>query len=69
MIQIDLEMPKNCVECKLFHFYLDLDSVIHYICKYRNMEMFEDLENKRNDFCPLIEVKKAESEVISNDNN
>lgn len=51
----DMEMPKNCAECRLFHFYFDLDSVIHYICKYRNMEMCGNLKNKRNDFCPLIE--------------
>lgn len=55
----DMEMPKNCVECKLFHFYFDLDSVIHYICKYRNMEMCGDLKNKRNDFCPLIEISNT----------
>lgn len=54
----DMEMPKNCAECKLFHFYLDTNSVIHYVCKYRNMEMCGDLKNKRNDSCPLIEANK-----------
>lgn len=56
----DMEMPKSCTDCKLFHFYFDSDSVIHYICKYENMEICGDLKNKRNDFCPLIEENKAE---------
>ena len=59
----DMEMPKNCAECKLFHFYIDLNSVTHFICKYGNIEMCGDLKNKRNYFCPLIEADKAESEV------
>ena len=54
-----LEMPKCCKECPLFHFYFDIEGVMHFICKYRNMEMCGDLENKRNDFCPLIEVNKG----------
>ena len=53
----DMKMPKNCAECKLFHFYFDVDGVIHYVCKCRSVEMFSDL-NKRNDLCPLIEVDK-----------
>jgi hypothetical protein len=57
----DMEMPKNCAECKLFHFYL-ANGVIHCICKCGNMEMCGDLENKRNDFCPLIEVDKESEE-------
>ena len=62
----DMEMPKNCAECPLFHFYLDTNGTIHYICKYGNMEMCGDLKNKRNDFCPLIEANKEphESEDI-----
>jgi hypothetical protein len=54
----DMEMPKNCAECKLFHFYLDTNGVIHFICKCGNIEMCGDLKNKRNDFCPLIETDK-----------
>lgn len=53
----DMKMPKCCKECPLFHFYFGLNGVmIHYICKYRNMELCGDITNKRNDFCPLIEV-------------
>lgn len=52
----DMEIPKNCAECKLFHFYFDLSGVIHYICKCGNIEMFGDLKNKRNNICPLIEI-------------
>ena len=52
----DMDMPNNCIECKLFHFYFDLDSVAHYICKCGNIEMCGDLKNKRNDSCPLIEI-------------
>lgn len=55
----DMVMPKNCAECKLFHFYLDvINGTIHFICKYGNIEMCGDFEKKRNDFCPLIEVDK-----------
>lgn len=60
-----MEMPKNCVECKLFHFYLDyLDSVIHYVCKYGNIELYGNFKNKRNDCCPLalIETDKESEE-------
>ena len=53
----DMKIPKNCAECRLCRFYFDLDGVVHYICNCRNMEMCGDLENKRNDFCPLEEVK------------
>jgi len=56
----DMEMPKNCVECKLFHFYLDQGCLIRYICKCGNIEMCGDLKNKRNDICPLVTI---ESEV------
>ena len=58
----DMEMPKNCAECKLFYFYFDVDGVIHCVCKCRSMEIFSDL-NKRNDFCPLIEVDKESEDV------
>lgn len=58
-----MKMPESCKECPLFHFSLDLDGVIHCICKYRNMEMCGDLKNKRNDFCPLIEVDKESEET------
>ena len=55
----DMEMPKCCEVCSLFHFYFGLNGVtIHNICKYGNIEMYGDLKNKRNDFCPLIEVDK-----------
>jgi hypothetical protein len=58
----DLKMPKNCEVCPLYHFYFGLNGVtIHHICKYRNMEISGDFKNKRNDFCPLIEVKKEEN--------
>lgn len=53
----DMEMPKNCAECKLFHYYL-ANGKIHFICKCGNMEMRGDIKNKRNDSCPLIEVDK-----------
>lgn len=56
----DMKMPKNCAKCRLFHFYLDTNGLIHFICKYGNMEMCGDLENKRNDFCPLIEVESED---------
>lgn len=54
----DMKMPKNCMGCKLFHFYFDLDGAIHDICKYGDVEMCGDLNAKRNDICPLIEKEK-----------
>ena len=54
----DMEMPKNCIECTLSHFYFDVNGVIHYICKYKNIEIRGNLENKRNDFCPLILIEE-----------
>lgn len=60
----DMEMPKCCSKCPLFHFYLDTNGTIHFICKYGNIEICDDFKNKRNDFCPLIEI---ESEVNVND--
>lgn len=52
----DMGMPKCCNECPLFHFYLDTNGAIHFICKIGNVEMCGDLKNKRNDSCPLIET-------------
>ena len=54
----NMEMPESCKECPLFHFYLDTNGIIHFICKCGNIELCGDLKNKRNDFCPLIEVDK-----------
>ena len=56
----DMEMPKCCSKCPLFHYYLDTNGAIHFICKYGNIEMFSDFKNKRNNFCPLIEVESEE---------
>ena len=54
-----MKMPKNCLECKLFHFYFDLNVVVHCVCKCRNMEIYGDLD-KINDLCPLIEIESEE---------
>lgn len=54
----DMKMPKCCSKCPLFHYYFDVNGTIHFICKYGNMELCGDLENKRNDFCPLVEMKE-----------
>ena len=54
----DMEMPKCCSECPLFHFFIDINGILHYICKCGNVEMLGDFENERNDFCPLIEMKE-----------
>ena len=53
----DLKMPKCCKECPLFHFYLDIDGTVHFICKYKNRELrsrYFEIERDKN--CPLIEV-------------
>lgn len=53
----DMEkMPKSCFDCPLFHFYIDIDGVLHNVCKYGNIEMYGNLTNKRHDSCKLMEV-------------
>lgn len=51
----DMEMPKRCAECRLFHFYLDTNGLIHYICKYGNVEVLMADEKRASD-CPLTEI-------------
>ena len=51
----DMEMPKNCADCRFFHFYFDLDGAVHFICKCENVEMHGNFAIKRHDICPLIE--------------
>lgn len=58
----DMEMPKCCSKCPLFHFYLDTNGIIHFICKYGNREMRGDLENKRYDLCPLVNIESEDKE-------
>lgn len=57
MIIIDMEMPKNCQECRM------VDEEFAY-CHARNeinpWEIWDeqDKETERPSWCPLIEVKK-----------
>lgn len=58
MIQIDIEMPKNCYQCPL------VDDLYH-ICKILpgTCEIRKDVEQSidgRSKFCPLVEVKGSE---------
>ena len=52
----DMEMPECCEECPLFHFYLDIHGVMHFICKYGNLEVLMDKE-KRSGICPLVNIE------------
>lgn len=56
----DLEMPESCSKCPLFHFYLDINGAIHFICKYGDVDICVDFKNRRNILCPLIEVESEE---------
>lgn len=51
------KMPKSCVDCPLFHFYIT-DMTVHNVCKYGNIEMHGDLTNKRHNSCRLMEVEE-----------
>lgn len=52
-----MEMPSCCSKCPLFHFYLDTNGTIHFICKYGNLEILM-VDEKRSDICPLIESEE-----------
>ena len=57
----DMEMPKCCKECPLFHFYLDTNGVIHFICKYENLEVLM-VDEKRSGICPLVNIEMVKME-------
>lgn len=50
MIQIDMEMPKNCDECPCSYDYI-------YCMVGKKKIDLETSGEKRMDFCPLKEVK------------
>lgn len=59
-VKIDMEMPKNCLECK-FCAWLELDT--EYLCQPTQRPLGDVATNrygrdKRHPLCPLKEVKE-----------
>ena len=57
MIQIDMEMPKNCRTCPMVRVSLESWCVLHDGVPAHVTDF-----NKRPDWCPLVEVKEAGDE-------
>ena len=55
MIQIDMDMPSNCQECR-FLFDTLYDGKTHYYCHAMELPLFEEDVTGRPDDCPLEEV-------------
>ena len=53
MIKIDMEMPERCVDCPCFNGEYE-------VCQSNDEERLfpRDMEIKKPDWCPLIEVKE-----------
>ena len=56
MIQIDIEMPKSCGDCRI----LQCGSFEHYCPLAYNTIGHEDYKTKRMNECPLKEMEKVE---------
>ncbi len=58
-IKIDMDMPKNCLECK-FCAWLELDT--EHLCQLTQRPLVDVVTNiykdKRHPLCPLKEVKE-----------
>ncbi|MBO7374354.1 MAG: hypothetical protein J6U09_00905 [Lachnospiraceae bacterium] len=52
MIQIDMEMPKNCLECPMWGL-----SDLGFMCNIKEAIVDSNMETERPDWCPLREVK------------
>lgn len=55
MIQIDMDMPDNCQECR-FLFDTLYDGKTHYYCHAMELPLFEEEVTGRPEACPLEEV-------------
>lgn len=61
MIQIDINMPSNCQECR-FLFDTLYDGKTHYYCHAMELPLFEEEVTGRAEACPLEEVTNAKCE-------
>ena len=53
MIQIDMEMPNNCLECPIWGI-----GDRGFICNIKGAIVDSNMETRRPDWCPLREVEK-----------
>ncbi len=54
MIAINMEMPKTCYDCPLFH-----DGWVDHYCGITWMRLsYPEYREKRDKTCPLVEVKE-----------
>lgn len=67
MIQIDMEMPDNCQECR-FLFDTLFDSKAHYYCHAMELPLFEEEVTSRPKTCPLEEVENNDMKISMVDN-
>lgn len=56
MIQIDMKMPKSCLECPCSHVYSD-SPFWDVWCEPLQLYIDEKETNRRQEDCPLKEVK------------
>lgn len=62
MIQIDMEMPKSCDDCRMQHFYIspmNLDQSLYCGAGVDVPNITDDCFLKRPDWCPLQEAPGA----------
>ena len=62
MIQIDMDMPKNCQECR-FLFDTLYDGKTYYCCYAMGLPLPEEAVTGRPNDCPLEEVKHNECDA------
>ena len=63
MIHIDMDMPKNCQECR-FLFDTLYDSKTHYYCHAMELPLCEEDVTGRPEDCPLQEVDDKQEIII-----
>ena len=63
MIQIDMDMPRNCRECPAMHELNGSD-----ICTVPVKKIEDSYAKGRPEWCPLIEVKTVTAKIVTNGN-
>ena len=56
MVQIDMEMPKTCRECRISHIEEDMNCNYYYDCGLIDDTIRGKQKDKRHKDCPLNEV-------------
>lgn len=56
MVQIDMEMPKDCADCPIRNFVYGNCPIVPGIPEWQ-FQISEECKEKRSEHCPLKEVK------------